>query len=151
MPITKEKERSYFKKILSYYFAPVWESFFKILYLIFFFWFLVFNSGKLLIAFNFFLDTLFQSPSVLTIEYLFWGVVFIISLIIPFSISLYAIILFYEIWTGAWQKSYKFLSTTAIILAIPLVIILMDDVTRTAGNQEPLIPFVEEHNLNILL
>lgn len=150
MVTKKEKQPSYLKKLMRYYFRPVWQSFFTVLYLVFFAFFLVFNSGKLLIAADFVVYTILQSAAILTVTYLFWGVTFIISLIIPFSISLYAIIIFYEIWgKSSWETYNKILATIAIILAVPLVIILMDDITRTAGNQLPLLPFVQENNLNI--
>ena len=146
----KEKEPSYTMTILSYYFAHTWESFFKILYLIFFAYFLIFNSGKIIVAFNFIVYTLLASPSILTLQYLFWGVIFLISLIIPFSVSLYAITLFYEIWVKSiWKLSYKYLMTISIILAVPLIIIFMDDITRTAGNEAPLLPFTIENQLDI--
>jgi hypothetical protein len=150
MVIKKEKKPSYFHLLLAYYFRPVWESFFTILYLVFFSYFLVFNAGKLWVAVKFIFSTFFSGISILTTTYLFWGVTFIISLIIPFSISLYAIIIFYEIWgKSTWESYNKTLATIAIILAVPLVIILMDDITRTAGNQPELTPFTEENQLRI--
>ncbi|MEX0934155.1 MAG: hypothetical protein WD003_02800 [Candidatus Paceibacterota bacterium] len=150
MVIKKEKKSSYFKLLIRYYFRPVWESFFTILYLVFFAYFLVFNAGKLWIAVKFVVSTFFSGASILTITYLFWGVTFIITLIIPFSISLYAIIIFYEIWgKSTWEKYNKTLATIAIILAVPLVIILMDDITRTAGTQSELLPFIQENELRI--
>jgi len=150
LPIKKERKPSYLRKLLGFYFAPVWQSFFTIFYFVFFFYFSIFHSGKIVIASNFALDTFIDSVSVLSLDYLFWGVIFLISLIIPFSISLYAIILFYEVWSKSkWIMSQKILTTVAIVLAVPLVIMLMDNVIRTAAQQEPLQPFIESNNLQI--
>lgn len=142
MTTKPEKKPSYLKKILCFYFAPVWQSFFSIFYLVFFFYFSVFHSGKILVAFDFLLYTFINSSSILTLDYLFWGVVFIMGLIIPFAISLYAIVLFYEIWRGSWLPAHKVLTTISIILAVPLIIILMDNVTRISGGQDALQQFI---------
>ena len=145
----KAKKPSYLKKILAFYFAPVWQSFFTIFYLIFFAYFTIFHSGKILVALNFLLYTFFNSTTVFALDYLFWGVIFIIGLIIPFSVSLYSIILFYEVWKSNWKQSNKFLTILAIILAVPLVIILMRDIVHTSGSQESLTEFVQINNLQI--
>ncbi len=145
----KEAPPSYFKKLLSFYFAPAWQSFFTILYLVFFAYFAVFHSGKILVALSFLTYTFIHSSSILTLDYLFWGVTFIISLIIPFSLSIYAIVFFYEVWKdGRWFISHRALATTAVVLGIPLVMILMDDIIRTAGGQSALADFVRLRNLH---
>ncbi len=147
MPGTKP---SYLGRVLSFYFAPIWPSFFTIFYLIFFFYFSVFHSGKVVLAIKFLLYTLGNSTELLGLSYLFLGVVFLISLIIPFSVSIYAILLLFEIWedTG-WEHSIKLFVTALIILTVPLLIIVMDDIIRLVANQPQLQEFVFLNNLNI--
>lgn len=144
-----KKGESYLRNMLAFYFAPLWQSFFTILYLVFFFYFAVFNSGKIWVALKFLFYTLANSPSLLSLDYLFWGVLFLIGLIIPFSVSTYAIFMFYEVWRGAWDKSLKFLVTLGLLVGIPFIIIIMDEVTRAMGNHAVLQEFVIKNKLNI--
>lgn len=145
----EKKKGTYIGNMFAFYFAPAWQSFFTILYLVFFFYFAVFNSGKILVALQFLFYTLKNSPSLLSLDYLFWGVLFLIGLIIPFSVSLYGIFLFFEIWRGMWDKSVKLLVTLALIVGIPFIIIIMDEVTRVMGNHPVLQEFVTVNELRI--
>jgi len=142
----KEKQ-SYLGKMFSFYFAPMWQSFFTILYLVFFFYFAVFHSGKIFVAIKFLLYTLENSASLLGLGYLFWGVAFLISLIIPFSVSLYAILLFFEVWRERWETGEKLLATIALVVGIPMITILMDEIIRTVAGQEVLREFIVLNNL----
>ena len=143
------KEKHYFKKVIGFYFAPVWQSFFTILYFVFFGYFAIFHSGKIVLAFKFIVYTLGNSTLLLGLEYLFWGVVFLISLIIPFSVSFYALLLLYEVWNAQWDKRQKVLMTLLMLFATPLVIIIMDDIIRLVAGQDVLREFVVLHHLNI--
>jgi hypothetical protein len=119
--------------------------------LVFFAYFAVFYSGKLWIAFNFVIYTITHSVSFLTLNYLFWGVIFLITLIIPFSASFYSIFLLFEIWhhNDDWTKKRKTLFTILVIIAVPLIIVLMDDIVRTVIKQDILKPFVDIYHPNI--
>jgi hypothetical protein len=144
--MTEEKEKQpYLKRLISFYFAPVWYSFLTILYLLFFLYFTVFYSGHVFIAYRFLVYTLKNSVSLLGLSYLFYGVAFIITLVIPFSISLYAIFFLNNLWsndTYKWEKDRKILVTALIVVGIPLLIILLDAVIRIVANQEVLREFV---------
>lgn len=144
-----EEKKPYISRVFSFYFAPHWQSFFTILYLVFFLYFAVFHSGKLLIAFNFALYTIYGSASLLGLSYLFWGVAFLISLIIPFSVSAYAIFLFYEIWHDSWPERYKLLATALIIIGVPIIIVVMDEIIRIVGSQPELAEFMILNQLRI--
>lgn len=133
--------------MFAFYFAPLWQSFFTILYLVSFSYFAIFHSGKVLLAFKFLLYTLKNSESLLGLPYLFWGVTFLLGLIVPFSVSLYAIFLFFEVWRGKWEKNQKVLLTTCLIVGVPAIIIVMDDIIRFVGNQAALREFVILHEL----
>ena len=147
-PLTK-KEESYLKQMFAFYFAPIWQSFFTILYLVFFFYFAIFHSGKIFIALKFLFYTLGNSASLLGLSYLFWGVIFLISLIIPFSVSLYAILLFFEIWKGVWERNHKLLATLLLIVETPFVIVIMDEIIRIVASQNALQEFVTLNHLII--
>ena len=140
MPETKP---SYLKQIATFYFAPIWQSFFTIFYLLFFFYFAVFHSGKLWLTLKFLLYTIGNSVELLGLSYLFLGVVFMISLIIPFSVSIYAILLLFEIWEETkWDQSIKLLVTGLVVATVPLLIIVMDDVIRLVASQPQLQEFI---------
>ena len=145
-----EIKRSYLKRVTLFYFAPIWQSFFAIFYLLFFFYFAVFHSGKVVLAIKFLLYTIGNSVELLGLSYLFLGVIFLISLIIPFSVSIYAILLLFEIWEDTdWEHSIKLFVTALIILTVPLLIIVMDDVIRLVASQPQLQEFIFLNNLNI--
>ena len=144
-----KKERHYFKKILGFYFEPVWQSFFRIFYFIFFGYFAVFHSGKIFISSKFIYHTLANSTLLLGLSYLFWGVTFLIALIIPFSASVYALLLLYEIWHSHSDKHQKMLVSLLVLFATPFVIIVMDDIIRYVASQNVLREFVVLNHLNI--
>lgn len=145
----EQQERKYLKRMLHFYFRTRWESFFTILYFVFFSYFAIFHSGKLFVALKFLFYTFVQSPGLLELPFLFWGVVFIISLIIPFSISLYAIFLLYEVWESNWEYTRKLLFTALLITAIPLLIIAMDEIIRFVAGQGVLSEFIFINKLQI--
>ncbi|MBI5046018.1 MAG: hypothetical protein HZC14_03420 [Candidatus Niyogibacteria bacterium] len=142
-------KRPYWKEVFRFYFAPVWQSALTILYLLFFLYFAIFYSGNVWTAIKFILYTLAQSGSLLGLAYLFWGVIFLITLIIPFSVSAYAMLLLYDVWIQNWSKKDKIFGTALLILLVPIIIILMDDVVRVVASQGVLRSFVEANNLNI--
>lgn len=146
----EQKKEPYLKRLISFYFAPVWYSFLTILYLLFFVYFTVFYSGHVLIAYRFLVYTLKNSVSLLGLSYLFWGVAFIITLVIPFSISLYAIFFLNNLWsndTYKWEKDRKILVTALIVVGVPLLIIFLDSIIRIVANQEVLREFVISNQL----
>lgn len=138
-----EVQKSYLRQVTQFYFAPIWQSFFTIFYLLFFFYFIVFHSGKLWLAFKFILFTFGNSSELLGLSYLFLGVTFLISLIVPFSVSVYAILLLFEIWQETkWEQSVKLFVTALVIMTVPLLIIVMDDIIRLVASQPQLQEFV---------
>lgn len=136
--------------MLQFYFAPVWQSFFTMLYLLFFLYFSIFYVGNLMLALKFLLYTIANSAQLLALGYLFWGVVFLIGLIIPFSLSVYAILLFFEIWTrNKWEIKHKLLFTALILTATPLLIVIIDEIIRVVASQDVLREFVIRNELLI--
>jgi hypothetical protein len=145
----KQEEKSYIKRLSAFYFAAVWESFVRIFYLVFFAYFATFHSGKIILAIKYLFYTLKSSTLLLGVSYLFWGVIFIISLIIPFSVSVYAILLYYELWHSKWQRKQKIMLSLLLFFAVPLIIIIMDDVIRFVASQEELREFVVLNELKV--
>ncbi len=145
-------KKNYLKKVFKFYFtpSPIWQSFLAIFYLLFFLYFAVFYVGNIWLALKFIFYTIVNSGVLLGLSYLFWGVIFLISLIVPFSISLYSVLLLYEIWKKDWKRADKVLGTLIILALVPFVIIVMDEVVRIAVSQGVLTEFAIEHNLNIL-
>lgn len=141
--------KSYLKKLSKFYFAPVWQSVFTILYLLFFLYFALFYIGNISLALEFIWHTILHSGSLLGLSYLLWGVAFLITLIVPFSISLYSIFLLYEIWHMAWKKNEKILGTIMIIVLVPLIIIAMDEIIRIVASQTVMGDFVLKNQLNV--
>lgn len=144
----EEEVESYLKRLFKFYFAtaPIWRSFLTILYLAFFSYFSVFYSGKLWIALRFIIYTIIHSVSFLTLSYLFWGVIFLIVLIVPFSASFYSIFLLFEIWhhNDGWTKARKILLSFLVVVSVPIIIFLMDKVLRIVIRQEVLKLFVSQ-------
>jgi ABC-type glycerol-3-phosphate transport system permease component len=78
-------------------------------------------------------------------------VIFLITLIIPFSVSLYSIFLLFEVWqhNSNWTKLRKTLLTVLIIVAVPLVIILIDKILRIVIEQDILKSFINTYKLDL--
>jgi len=142
--------QNYLKRLSNFYFAPVWQSALTILYLLFFLYFAVFYIGNVWLAIKFIFYTIFNSGTLLGLSYLFWGVVFLITLVIPFSVSLYSFLLLYEIWNKDWMRKEKILGTVIIMVTAPLIIIFMDEVIRIVASQDVMTEFVQHNGLNIL-
>lgn len=146
------KTTPYFKELLSFYFSHNWYSFFKITYLLFFLYSAIFYFDRVILAIKFLFHTLGLSTALLGLDYLFWGITFIISLIIPFSVSISAIIIFHNLWTKSdLQIKQKFISTVLVIIVVTTIIITMDDMIRFVGKQDPLENFVQKNNLEYMI
>jgi len=143
----EQKKKSYFKQVIGFYLAPTWQSLLSILYLLFFFYFVVFYFGNITLALKFILFTLINSGALLGLSYLFWGVFFLVSLLIPFFVSIYAIVLPYEIWKNNWEKMHKILVTGAVVVGILFAIFFVDEVVRIAASQSELRIFAESNGL----
>ena len=148
----KIKREPYLKRLISFYFAPKWQSFLTILYLLVFLQSSAFYSGHLLIAYRFVVYTVKNSVSLLGLDYLFWGAAFTVSLIIPFSISLYAIFFLHNLWSGEgnkWTKDRRILVSAVVVISVPLIIILMDMAIRIVADQDVLYDFIVRNGIRI--
>ncbi|MBI2627833.1 MAG: hypothetical protein HYW71_00135 [Candidatus Niyogibacteria bacterium] len=144
------RKKGYLKEVFRFYFKPNWQSaVLTTFYLFFFSYFAVFYIGNVWLAIKFIWYTMIHSGSLLGLSYLFWGVLFLITLIVPFSVSVYALILLYEIWLKDWEKKDKVLGTILLIISVPVLIILTDEIVRVAASRDVLREFSQLNSLNI--
>jgi hypothetical protein len=144
-------ETPYLKRVLGFYFAPVLWSFFTILYLLFFLYFILFYLDNLILAIKFLFYTFNISTPLLVLPHLFWGALFVVSLIIPFSLSIYAICLPYEISKLSVNKLKKTLLMGLVLLSTIDAVLIVDMATRFISEQAPIAPFIEAHGLMVRL
>ncbi len=146
--MSDEQEKTTLKQLTDFYFANSWYSFFTITYLLFFLYSAVFYFDNVILAIKFLFYTLGLSTPLLSLGYLFWGTAFIITLIIPFSVSLSAIFILENLWTKTeLQIKQKLISTIFAIIIIVTIIITMDDIIRNVAQQSYLIDFTQSQNL----
>src|SRR3989344_1873802 len=101
-------KQTYIKKVLNFYFAPLWRTFFTALYFLFFSYFVIFYLDYIILLVRFLYYT-FNLPTIaLTLDYLFAGAAFVVLLVVPFSISLYAIFIPFELMRKLdWTRNQK--------------------------------------------
>ena len=146
--MTEETEKTLFKKLTGFYFSNNWYSFLTIPYLLFFLYSAFFYFDNIILTLKFLIYTLRLSTPLLGLAYMLWGTVFIIALIIPFSISISAIIVFYNIWKETTlQIKQKFITTLFVIFLAVIIIITMDDIIRFVAQQDVLFDFVQRNEL----
>ncbi len=144
-----EAKPSYIRKLLSFYFARRWQSLVAIFYFAIFGYFAIFYLGNLWLSLKFITYTLLNSAQLLGLPYLFWGVAFLVALLVPFSASIYALILLYEIVSGEWKKSHKVFAGVLLVVAALSIIISADEIIRLVAEQEELSEFIIEQELRI--
>ncbi|MBI3020274.1 MAG: hypothetical protein HYY60_03040 [Parcubacteria group bacterium] len=144
-----EKNPSYIRKLLSFYFARRWQSLLATFYFVVFGYSAVFYLGNLWLSLKFLAYTLFNSAQLLALPYLFWGVLFLVGLLIPFAASMYALILCYEVWNGGLSRWPRVWATMALILAVFAIIVSANEMTRFVAGQEELSEFITAQELQI--
>jgi len=148
--VMPENRDTYLWKLFHFYFRPEWVSIFRGIFLLIFVYFVLFYIGNLLVALKFLLFTVQNSSGLLGLSSLFWGVSFIISLVTPFFISVYSILLLYEINKSHWARNKKFLVNTLVVIGTPIIVVFMDGVLRTVLEQEVFIEFVSSIGIKLL-
>ena len=147
----QEDDQSYVGKVTHFYFAPVMRAIFSTLYLTFFLYFILFYAKNVFLAVAFLFYTVITSTPLLNLSYLFWGAAFVISLLIPFTLSVYAIFLPYEISIQPeWHKVRKGLLIALVLFTTLDAIIITDYAIRYVAKQTPIVPFAETHKLTVL-
>ena len=142
--MAKKPKQTYLRKILSFYFTPLWRTFFTALYFLFFGYFVIYYSDYIILAARFLYYTLTLPTPQLTLDYLFWGAAFLVLLVIPFSISLYALVIPFELMRKLdWTRNQKILLALMAALATIDAAVLADILIRIAEAQPPLIRFLQ--------
>jgi hypothetical protein len=101
----------------------------------------------IIIALKFFWYTITISKQLVGINEIFWGLIFALSLMVPFSVSLYALAVPYEISLKKWKFDKKAIAITLLSLLVIFTVVIMDKVLTATATQPGVIDFVIQNNL----
>jgi glucan phosphoethanolaminetransferase (alkaline phosphatase superfamily) len=145
---TKQEIQSFKSKLFKFYFINRWYSFLSIAYFIAFSFFTIYYFDNVILALKFILYTINMSTAILGLNYLLWGTLFIIVLVTPFLVSIFAILNLLTIWKKEpWIKSQKVLATIISLVGIFAVIIMAENMIQTIIKYEVLNTFMIQNNL----
>lgn len=149
MPEKPKEKESYMKQVLHFYFAPELRSVGTIFYLVIFGYFTLYYVDNLLLAIKFVFHTVLSGTTLMGTSYLFTGMAFVISLVLPFFISFYSIFVLHKVWhTPQWAVYVKWLMTVIIVVVGLILIVLSDEAARLAARQDVMRGFVEDAGLS---
>jgi len=138
----------YYKKVLHFYFAPEMRSFGTLVYVFIYGYFTIYYIDNLFLAIKFLFYILFGHTALANIALLFTGMAFVISLTIPFFLSLYSIFLLHVIWDKShWAQYLKWAVSVAIIISSVCIIIFSDSAARFAARRPVMQDFVYYANI----
>jgi hypothetical protein len=144
----KPQEKSYIKQVAHFYFAPDVRSLGTLIYLAIFGYFSLFYIDNILLALKFLIYILFGHTALSGTAFLFTGMLFVISLALPFFISFYSIFVLHKVWDKpTWSSYVKWLMTGLIILGSVCIIILSDTTARFAARHPSMQSFIEDTGL----
>ncbi len=147
-PADKKPENPYLKQVLKFYFAPELRSIGTLVYLGIFGYFTLYYIDNLFLAIRFLFYILLGHTALAGTAFLFSGMAFEVSLVIPFLVSFYAIFVLHRVWDKpAWAAYVKWLVTCLIVFVSVLLIIISDSSARLAAKQPSMQSFVEDANL----
>lgn len=135
------------ESIWKFYFKARWQTALTTLFLIVAVYLSLFYIGNIWNALKFAFYTFISSPEMLGLDFAFWGVVFEVAVVIPFLASWYAILLLPKIWESHYRASQKTLLNILMIIVIPMIIILTDQLARFALESDALREFVNLHKI----
>lgn len=142
------KTKSYIQQVAEFYFAPELRSVATVLYLGVFGYFTLYYLDNVFLAIKFLFYVITGHTALSGIAYLFTGMAFVISLVIPFFVSLYSIFVLHKIWhKPQWATYVKWTITVVIILGGIILIVLADSTSRLSARQDVMRSFVEDANL----
>ncbi len=146
----KSALNDYLIGVIHFYFAPRLRSVITILYAIVYSYTALYYAENVYLAFKYIFYTIVTSTVLLSISHLFWGILFILTLILPFTLSLYAIFLLYQVWKehDTWSWHVRLITTSLFVIGSISSIVIMDNLVRYVANQEELRSFIEDHYLN---
>jgi len=133
--------------VLNFYFRARWQSVFTTQYLIVSVYLCFFYIGNIFNAVKFAFFTLVYSGDMLGLTFALWGVLFEISVVIPFLASFYAIFLLPRIWQSEYRIIQKSLMTLLVMAIVPMLIVITDTLARYALETDVLREFVNIHKI----
>jgi hypothetical protein len=144
----KAEKKSYLTEVVHFYFAPKLRSILTIFLLIMYGFFVVYYIDNVFLALHYIFYIVLGSNVLQDTSYLLWGLLFILTLVLPFSLSIYSIFLLFDIWCKTdWSQYIKTLVTVVLIVGGLIVISIMDDAARAVARQVELASFIEDVNL----
>ena len=88
-------------------------------------------------------------PFTLTTARFTVAVPFLIALVLPFGVSVYAIILGYELKRRPWPRNRKYVVAALLFVVVPIIVITADLLVRVVARSETLHDFVVTRNLHL--
>jgi hypothetical protein len=148
MASSKDKEESYLKEVLHFYFSPELRTIGTLIYFGVFGYFTLYYIDNIFLTFKFMLYILLGHTALSGTGFLFAGVIFVLSLIMPFFISFYSIFVLHRVWDKrSWSGSAKWITTGLIVLVSLLIIVVSDNAARAAARKPAMQSFIEDANL----
>ena len=145
----KSKKTSYLHHLVEFYFAPELRSIVTLPFLGIFGYFTLYYVDSVLLALRYLIYVTFGHTALQGISHLFIGMLFIISLALPFFISLYSIFVLHRMWDKPeWAVYVKWIMTFVMILGGIILIIGCDRLARFSARQDALQSFVEDANIS---
>ncbi|HEU0080882.1 MAG TPA: hypothetical protein VFQ72_02565 [Candidatus Paceibacterota bacterium] len=149
MAEAKKEKDSFIKEVISFYLAPDIRSVGTLLYLGIFGYFALYYVDSVILAVRFLFYVLLGHTALSGSGYLFAGLVFVICLVLPFFISLYAIFVLQRVWTKpSWANKAKAIATLVICLGSILAIMLSEGGARYAARQDAMQSFIQDSGLS---
>jgi len=127
----------FIKKHLSFYFAPRLTIIVKVIYFVVFGYFVIFYSYNIILAIKFAWWTIFNTSSLFGLNFLFWSTIFVTSMIVPFIISLYSLVIPHDILNKSWLLNEKIIGFLIYILTVILLLIIFDQLIGVAATKLP--------------
>ena len=135
------------ESIWKFYFKARWQTALTTLFLLITIYLSLFYIGNVWNAIQFAFYTFISSADMLGLTFALWGVIFIVSAVIPFLQSFYAIFLLPKIWRSSLGLYKKSMLTALMIILIPLIVIITNTLAQIALDTDVLREFVNFHNI----
>ena len=127
----------------QFYFNSSWYALFTTSYLFLFFYFAIVYLDNVFTAIGFVFRTFTVSTTLMPMSSAVWGAIYVISLLIPFTVSLFAIVALPNIWMRTnWKKDLKLLATIGITVIIFVVMLIASDLIETTRDLDVLTAFL---------
>jgi len=137
------------QSIWKFYFQSKWQTALTAHFLVAVIYLVIFYINNLWVALKFAFFTLTTTARQLGLEFALWGVIFEITVIVPFFISWYAIFLLPKIWQSHYSRVQKIILTILMIAVFMSVIIITDTIARYALETGVLREFTQIHNISL--